>query len=95
MHFGSGGKNIITNFPKVNCNREVRGLLVQCAHAISRSKDKSLWVENILKRKPKKVAIIAIANRLARQLWAMASKGKNWKDMGYLGICKKLRRKFN
>lgn len=76
MSFGSGGNNIVTHIPsKVRCNNEVRALLVQCAHAITRSKHKSEWVSSILMRKPRKVAVIAIANKLARQLWAMARKG--------------------
>ena len=60
---------------KYRCHNEARSLLVQCAHSITRLKYKSDWVASILSRKPKKVAIIAIANKLARQLWVMAKKG--------------------
>ena len=42
---GSDGKNFVTHIPKkYECNNEVRTLLVQCAHAICRSKHKSDWV---------------------------------------------------
>lgn len=76
---GSGGKNFVTHIPKkYECNNEVRTLLVQCAHAICRSKHKSDWVSSILARKPKKVAIIAVANKLARQLWIKAKKGEKF-----------------
>ena len=76
---GSGGKNVVTHIPKkYECNNEVRALLVQCAHAICRGKHKSDWVSSILARKPKKVAIIAVANKLARQLWIMAKKGEKF-----------------
>ena len=61
--------------PEIRPDNEVRALLVQCAHAITRLKYKSDWVCSILMRKPRKVAVRAIANKLARQLWAMASKG--------------------
>ena len=52
---GSDGKNFVTHIPKkYECNNEVRTLLVQCAHAICRSKHKSDRVSSILARKPKK-----------------------------------------
>ena len=76
---GSGGKNFVTHIPKkYEGNNEVRTHLVQCAHAICRSKHKSDWVSSILARKPKKVVIIAVANKLARQLWIMAKKGEKF-----------------
>ena len=76
---GSDGKNFVTHIPKkCECNNDVRALLVQCAHSICRCKHKSDWVSSILARKPKKVAIIAIANKLARQLWIMAKKGEKF-----------------
>lgn len=78
---GSGGKNIVTHIPsKFDCNNEVRSLLVQCAHSICRLQHKSEWVSSILMRKPKKVAVIAIANKLARQLWVMAKKGDKFES---------------
>ena len=76
---GSGGKNVVTHIPKkYECNNEVRALLVQCAHSICRCRHKSDWVSLILARKPKKVAIIAVANKLARQLWVVAKKGEKF-----------------
>ena len=82
---GSGGKNYVTGIPsKFNCDSESRAVLVECAQAIARCKNKSLWVEEILRRKPKKVALIAIANKLARQVWAMANKGESFKQMAVL-----------
>lgn len=79
MSFGSGGHNFVTSIPRNRCNKRVRALMVQCAHAICKSNIRSPWVDKILRSKPKKVAVIAIANRLARQLWAMAFKGEKWK----------------
>lgn len=84
MSFGSGGRNQVTGIPsKYRCHNEARSLLVQCAHSITRLKYKSDWVASILSRKPKKVAIIAIANKLARQLWVMAKKGDKFEN----GLC--------
>ena len=82
MHTGSGGKTITAHIPK-RCNRELRAVLFECAKSVARSKHKSPWVEKLLARKAKakKVALIAIANRIARQCWAVASKGEPWKDV--------------
>ena len=82
---GSGGKNYVIGIPsKFNCDCESRAVFVECAQAIARCKNKSPWVEGILRRKPKKVALIAIANKLARQVWAMANKGESFKQMAIL-----------
>lgn len=89
MSFGSGGKNIVCSIPKRSGNIAVRALMVQCAHSIARNSYPSGWVESILKRKPKKVAVIAIANRLARQLWSMAKKGEDWKKQFVLAAVDK------
>lgn len=80
MSFGSGGHNIVCSVPRQRANLEVRALLVQCAHTIRRSKEPSPWVQRICCSKPVKVSVVAIANRLARQLWAMAKKGEDWED---------------
>ena len=82
---GSGGKNYVIGIPsKFNCDCESRAVFVECTQAIARCKNKSPWVEEILRRKPKKVALIAIANKLARQVWAMANKGESFKQMAIL-----------
>ena len=82
---GSGGKNVVIGIPsKFNCDSESRAVFVECAQALTRYKNKSPWIEGILRRKPKKVAVIAIANKLARQVWAMANKGESFKQMTIL-----------
>ena len=78
MHWGSGGKTITTHIPG-RCNKRLRALLVECANAVARSRKKTPWVEKILKSKPRKVALIAIANRIARQCWAVADKSQPWR----------------
>lgn len=80
MHTGSGGKTVTTKIPG-RCDKALRALLVQGAHAVARSKYRTDWVKNILAKKPKKVAMVAIANRMARQCWAVASKGQDWRRM--------------
>jgi transposase len=39
----------------------------------------ALWVQGLLKRRPKKVVIIALANKLARIAWAIMAKGEAYK----------------
>lgn len=80
MHTGSGGKTITTHIPR-RCNQQLRALLIECAHAVARAKYKTPWVKAILAKKPAKVALVAIANRIARQCWAVAAKGEAWKDL--------------
>lgn len=80
MHTGSGGKTITTHIP-MRCNQQLRALMIECAQAVARAKCKTPWVSAILAKKPKKVALVAIANRIARQCWAVASKGEAWKDL--------------
>lgn len=77
MHFGSGGKTINKGIP-VRCNKRLRALLTEGAQAAARSRRRPEWMSKILARKPKKVALVAIANRIARQCWAVASKGQEW-----------------
>lgn len=78
MHFGSGGKSVNKGIPR-RCNKHLRALLIEGAQAAARSKARPQWITNILAKKPKKVALVAIANRLARQCWAVASKGQKWR----------------
>lgn len=76
-HTGSGGKTINLHIPG-RCDKRLRALMVEGAQAVAKVKNPLPWVANILAKKPKKVALIAIANRLARQCWAVASSGKDW-----------------
>lgn len=78
MHTGNGGKTINTSIPR-RFDKRLRALLMEGAQAVARMRNPADWVKNILTRKPKKVALVAIANRMARQCWAVAHKGQNWR----------------
>lgn len=78
MHTGSGGKTLNTRIPG-RCDKRFRALLVQGEQSVARSRFPVPWVKTILAKKLKKVALIAIANRMARQCGAVASKGQDWK----------------
>jgi hypothetical protein len=38
------------------------------------------WLSRMLARKPKMLVAIALANKMARQLWAMLTKHENYQD---------------
>lgn len=39
------------------------------------------WLSRMLMRKPKMLVAIALANKMARQIWAMLTKNKDYKDL--------------
>jgi transposase len=73
----SGGKQRLGAISKQG-NKYLRALLVQAAWTIVRSSDKSdplfLWVTKLIKRRSKRIAVVALARRLVGVLWAM------WRD---------------
>ncbi|WP_028998198.1 IS110 family transposase [Azohydromonas australica] len=59
----------------------LRTLLMHGARALVRS-DKGQawpWLAELLKRRPYCVAVAAVANKLARTIWAVLAKGQAWK----------------
>jgi transposase len=70
----SGGKRKIGSITK-HGNSYLRALLTQSAWAILRAADPDdplqQWAEGIAKRRGKKIAVIALARRLAGVLWSM------------------------
>jgi transposase len=73
----SGGKRRLGAISKRG-NSYLRALLVQAAWTIVRSNDKSnplvLWVTQLIERRGKRIAVVALARRLVGVLWAM------WRD---------------
>jgi len=73
----SGGKRRMGAISKEG-NSYLRTLLVQAAWTIVRSSDKSdplhLWVSQLIERRGKRIAVVALARRLVGVLWAM------WRD---------------
>jgi transposase len=65
-------------------NERLRQLLVLGAttvirHAKPGRPDTSPWLLNLLSRKPRKVAAVALANKMARILWAMMTSGEAYR----------------
>src|SRR5712671_1975067 len=80
----SGGKNRLGNISKQG-DRYLRGLFVAGALAVIRyakihgTKHRP-WLTALLARRPTTVAAIALANKLARMVWAMMVKGERYKE---------------
>lgn len=58
----------------------LRTLLMHGARAIVRSdRGKTwLWLAVLLKRQPYRVVVAAMANKLARTIWAVLAAGRTW-----------------
>lgn len=62
----------------------LRTLLIHGARAVAFSaKDKGPWVEALLQRRPTNVAIVALANKMARTAWAILAHGRKY-ECGYV-----------
>jgi transposase len=59
----------------------LRTLLMHGARSIVRS-DRSTswpWLSELLKRRPYSVVVAAVANKLARTIWAVLARGQDWR----------------
>jgi len=64
----------------------LRTMLMHGARAIVRSTHATTWpwLAELLKRRPYNVAVAAVANKLARTIWAVLAKGKAWQASAWL-----------
>ena len=65
-------------------NERLRQLLFVGAMSVIRfarpgSKSASAWLLQLLERKPRKLAAVALANKMARIVWAMMSRGEAYR----------------
>ena len=80
----SGGKDRLGGISKQG-DRYLRGLFMAGALAVIRyakihgTKHRP-WLTALLARRPTKVAAIALANKIARMVWAMMAKGERYKE---------------
>ncbi|MGF6536871.1 transposase [Paraburkholderia youngii] len=64
----------------------LRTLLTHGARCVlANAKDPGLWVEQLKKRKPVNVVVIALANKIARIIWAVLAHGRPY-DKGYASV---------
>jgi transposase len=76
----TGGKHRLGKISKAG-NERLRQLLVVGATSVIRvakpgRKSASAWLLQLLERKPRKVAAVALANKMARIIWAMMARGE-------------------
>lgn len=78
----TGGKDRFGRITKMG-QRDVRRLLVTGAMSVisaaaRKGRCDDPWLANMLKKKPRMVVAVALAHRMARQLWAMMVTEKNY-----------------
>ena len=57
----------------------LRTLLIHGARAvIEHATDKAQWLESLQARRPKNVAVVALANKMARTAWALVAHGRTY-----------------
>ncbi len=79
----TGGKQRLGKISKAG-NERLRTLLVVGAMSVIRfakpgSKSASPWLLQLLERKPRKLAAVALANKMARIIWAMMARGEAYR----------------
>jgi transposase len=71
-HTGTGGKVSIGHISKRG-NPYLRTLLISGARALANARNAPQWVLELMKRRPHNVAVVALANKLARTAWALVA----------------------
>lgn len=80
---GSGGKVNLHGISKRG-DTYLRTLLIHGARAVlTHAKEPGPWVEQINKRRPKNVVIVALANKMARTIWAVLAHDRPYQK-GYV-----------
>ena len=51
-----------------------------CNNVPQRTIPEGSWLSRMLARKPRMLVAIALANKMARQIWAMLTKNKDYRD---------------
>ena len=79
----TGGKPLLGKTSKMG-QRDIRRLLIIGAMAVIRSASRKgraegSWLHRMLARKPRMVLAIALANKMARAIWAMLTRGEDYR----------------
>jgi transposase len=79
----TGGKQVLGKISKMG-QRDIRRLLIIGAMGVVRSAlrkgaPEGSWLQRMLARKPKMLVAIALANKMARSIWAMLAKGEDFR----------------
>ncbi|KQW61781.1 IS110 family transposase [Variovorax sp. Root411] len=79
-HSGTGGKTHVGHLSKRG-DPYLRTLLIHGARAvIAQAKVKPAWLEELLRRRPLNVAVVALANKMARTVWALVAHGRAYRS---------------
>ncbi|QCP54401.1 IS110 family transposase [Trinickia violacea] len=82
---GSGGKVNLHGISKRG-DTYLRTLLIHGARSVlTHAKDPGPWVDQIKKRRPMNVTVVALANKIARTIWAVLARGKAY-EKGYVSV---------
>jgi transposase len=83
LNRSTGGKQRLGHISKAG-NERLRSLMVLGATSVIKvctpgSNKGSPWLKQLLERKPRKLAAVALANKMARIIWAMMASGKAYR----------------
>ncbi|MCX7218300.1 MAG: IS110 family transposase [Burkholderiales bacterium] len=82
---GTGGKVRLLGISKRG-DTYLRTLLIHGARSVlEHSKEPSAWLQGINLRRPKNVVVVALANKMARTIWAILAHGKKY-DRGHVSV---------
>jgi transposase len=86
----TGGKQVLGKISKMG-QRDIRRLLIIGAMAVVRAAlrrgtPEGSWLQCTLARKPKMLVAIALANKMARSVWAMLAKGEDFRVPAVVAI---------
>ena len=75
---GSGGNVVLLGISRRG-DTYLRTLLIHGARSvITRAREPGQWVEQISKRRPSNVVVVALANKMARTIWAILAHGRSY-----------------
>jgi transposase len=84
----SGGKERLGKISKQG-NKQLRTLLIVGATSILKQARRGVklspWIVSLLARRPYKVAAVALANKMARTIWALLVKGGTYQAPAIMG----------
>ena len=86
----TGGKQRLGRISKAG-NERLRTLLVVGAMSVIRfakpdNKSASPWLLQLLERRPRKLAAVALANKMARIIWAMMARGEAYRRQPIIAV---------
>ena len=83
VQHSTGGKQVLGKTSKMG-QRDIRRFLITGAMAIVRwacrkGAQEGTWLHRMLRRKPRMLVAIALANKMARSIWAMLTKREDYR----------------